>query len=274
MRFFVDSPAGDSQGGAGAAGRESGFSFTGSAPTVSLPIRQSGRPGRQICLSKWQALLVRRMQAAGPRPFRKRAPFNQEESVKSRMSLLILLASSAAACAPSAPAAAPAPRAAAVDADSPPPVLALLSERDRLSLTSAQVAALDSIARAWDVQNHKLARQMGALRTRGGLRLGLALTRPRAALAAVAENNRRAAYAVEQVLNQHQRQRLCQLQRAREGKVALRADKRGSGQAYADSRAMGRSLATSRSRRGEARRSWPWCSPASASSYASSQSDR
>lgn len=190
--------------------------------------------------------------------------------MKSRVLSLILLASSAAACAPSAPAAGPAPRGPAVDADAPPPVLALLSERERLSLTPAQVAAVDSIARAWDVQNHKLARRMGAFRTKSGLRLGLALTRPRAALAAVAENNRRAAQAVEQVLDPDQRRQLCRLQRAREGKVALRADKRGA-EMHAGTGVPGRSLAASRGRRGDARRSWPWCA-SPGSSYASSQS--
>lgn len=127
--------------------------------------------------------------------------------MKSRIWSVILLVSSAA-CAPSAPHTAPAPRRADV-----PPILSLLSERERLSLTSSQVIALDSVAREWDVANSRLTRRLRS--SRGIVPLPVAALRsdatsPRAALA---ENNRRAAAAVERILTPAQRGAVCEVRR-------------------------------------------------------------
>lgn len=144
--------------------------------------------------------------------------------MNARMSLLVaLLASSAAACAPSTPAAAPAPRTPEV-----PPVRALLSERERLSLTGEQVVALDSIARDWDATNTRLHRKLGAARGKRPAGIALAL-RPEAPTlrAALAENNQRALRAVEKVLSDGQRAALCGAPEAPRMRTAsLRAEPR------------------------------------------------
>jgi hypothetical protein len=179
---------------------------------------------------------------------------------------MILLAASAAACAPSAPAAAPAPtpapRVEPARADVPP-VLALLSERERLSLTAAQVAALDSIARQWDVANDKLHRRVGVARGNRPPAFALAL-RPGAkpALSAIAENNRRAAEAVRQVLTPEQRQAVCALPPSTRT-IASAGD---AGKAARLTRVLGlrtdvRASGASAARVGPSR-AWPWCQPA------------
>jgi hypothetical protein len=116
---------------------------------------------------------------------------------------LILLVSSAAACAPAARPAAPAPR-----ADDVPPVLSLVSERERLSLTPDQVVQLEAIARDWDKANTRLGRQRAA-----GSKLPVAalplLPEAGALRKAMAENNARAARSVEKVLTADQRAAAC-----------------------------------------------------------------
>jgi hypothetical protein len=149
---------------------------------------------------------------------------------------MILLVSSAAACVPSVPPAAPAPRSTRMDADVPP-ILALLSERERLSLTSSQVIALDSIAREWDAANAKLIRRNSFVRARRP-ELGFIAVRPDAGPSRAA-HNRRAAEAVERVLSPSQRQAACEPPR------------RSS--AGAPSRAAAR---------GPKRPAWPWCATA------------
>ena len=129
--------------------------------------------------------------------------------MKSRIWSVILLVSSAA-CAPSAPHTAPAPR--RPDADVPP-ILSLLSERERLSLTSSQVIALDSVAREWDAANSRLTRRHRS--SRGIVPIPVAALRSDATSprAAFAENNRRAAAAVEHILTPAQRGAVCEARR-------------------------------------------------------------
>lgn len=188
--------------------------------------------------------------------------------MKSRVLSMILLAASAAACAPSAPAVAPAPepapRAEPARADVPP-VLALLSERERLSLTAAQVAALDSIAREWDVANEKLHRRVGVARGNRPPSFALAL-RPGAkpALSAIADNNRRAAEAVRQVLTPEQRRAVCALPPSTRT-IAPASD---GGKAARLTRALGRRTeagvreSSASASRARTTRPWPWCQPA------------
>lgn len=165
--------------------------------------------------------------------------------MKSYLSMILLAAS--AACAPSAPEPGPAPRRAQLDADVPP-ILALLSDRERLSLTSPQVIALDSIAREWDVTNVKLNRRLGVAR---GKRPVTAALRPEASptRAAIAANNRRAAEAVEQLLTPAQREAACAMPRA----IGARAARHGGSASFA-----GRGTASAE-RRTALRPAWHWC---------------
>jgi hypothetical protein len=152
-----------------------------------------------------------------------------------------------AACAPSAPpASAPAPSAPA----DVPPVLALLDARERLALSSDQVVQLESIARDWEAANDTLSRRIGAVKGRGPRPLHLALGKhARLTREAVVENNRRAAQAVERVLQPGQRQTLCTTHRLqREAAVAVRAAKAGPG-ARTRAAHAGKTAA----------RDWPWC---------------
>jgi hypothetical protein len=191
--------------------------------------------------------LARRLQrarAAGRPP-----PFSLEEPVNSYLSVILLVAS-AAACAPSAPQPGPAPRRAQLDADVPP-ILALLSDRERLSLTSSQVIALDSIAREWDVNNVKLNRRLGVARGKRPVTMALnpAASPTRAALA---DNNRRAAEAVQQVLTPAQREAACAMPRA----VGTRASGRKGG---LKASFAGRGTARPESRPAAVRPAWHWC---------------
>lgn len=152
----------------------------------------------------------------------------------------VMLIAGAAACAPSTPAAGPAPVAEV------PPVRALLGEREPLALSAEQVAALDSISRRMDLANRSMSRRLIDLKTGlVPLRLGARTQPPPQTVA------QQTAQAVEKVLRPEQRARLCELQRERQGKSALRADKRSvEGRSH--------SFAGSGTRRGEAR-TWPWC---------------
>ncbi len=165
--------------------------------------------------------------------------------MKSYLSLILLVAS-AAACAPSAPQPGPAPRRAQLEADVPP-ILALLSDRERLGLASAQVMALDSIAREWDVTNVKLNRRLGVARGKRPVTLAL---HPEASptRAAIAANNRRAAEAVEQVLTPSQREAACAMPRA----IGARAARNGGPKASFAGRGPD-------PRRATVRPAWHWC---------------
>ena len=170
--------------------------------------------------------------------------------------LSVLLVCGVAACAPSAPFTRPGPEAEV------PPVRALLSERERLSLSPEQVVALDSISREMDVTQREVSRRFGIIKARLVPRLGSASHKPRDRMAA-AESP--AVEAVEKLLNPDQRQRLCAVQLARQSKVAVRGDKRaltGGGHSFAGSGA----------RRGDAR-TWPWCSSTASHAAATAQSD-
>lgn len=127
---------------------------------------------------------------------------------------LVILAALAAACVASAPAAGQ--QAAEPEGqDEVPPVLSLLGFRERLSLTSEQIGALDSIAHEWDVENERLTTRgtmvssglggttVSTVRTVGGSRKE------------AAANNLRAARAVEAVLTPEQRRLVCEMGSAR-----------------------------------------------------------
>ena len=173
--------------------------------------------------------------------------------MRSRVMSMILIAS-AAACAPSAPSSRPSP-----DADVPP-VRALLSERDRLSLSSDQVVALDSISRELDVTDRTVSGRLNLIKGGRVPRFGL-LGKRHQGRSETAARQSQAVQAVERLLRPDQRQRLCELARERMGKVALRQDKRAlAGDSYASS-----------ARQRTTQRAWPWCSQ-TRSTVAKSQS--
>lgn len=167
--------------------------------------------------------------------------FDREESVRSYAYPAILLA--LAACAPTA-ASSGSPSPGARDADVPP-VMSLLSERERLKLSSGQVEALESIAREWQATHDHLTREIGAVKGRGPSPVRLVLGKQaRLASAAIAENNARTAQAVAGVLNPAQRQVLCTVQRLESIRMAKMRD---DGEMSVIRRASTR------------HRDWPWC---------------
>lgn len=142
-----------------------------------------------------------------------------------------------------------------------PNVFALLGARQQLSLTGAQVTALDSIGRGWSTRNDSLQRQLG----RPGERTEVSLIRP--VLERMAANNHEANAAIEGVLNAEQRRIVCTLP------VAERPDRRGPdgpraiggspvspGGRMRPGRGPGGPRDTLPGMRG--RRGWPWCGAA------------
>jgi len=152
-----------------------------------------------------------------------------------------------------------------------PPVYALIGARERLSLTSAQVTALDSLGERLERQNRELRRQLEDRGFRPGSRPTQAqMEAARPVFEQIRQNNTRTMEAVGALLNEEQRQGACTLQR--EGREEGRGGRRGGGVREgggrggrqggrmgggmegrrpggmaADSMMMGRS------------RGWPWC---------------
>lgn len=121
-----------------------------------------------------------------------------------------------------------------------PSVAALLGERDRLELTSAQVASLDSLSRAWGSRQDSLARAARAAMDDESPPSGAALERARPIFQAITANNRGTAEAVGEVLDAGQREVACRLEaEQRETARAVRGRSRGA----------------------PARGGWPWCPP-------------
>ena len=133
----------------------------------------------------------------------------------------VVLVAAAVACVPPGGAEGPEPRAAGEELEAPP-ILSLLGERERLSLGPEQVVALDSIAREWTLENDRQTVRGGTTVSTG---VATTVSRGRPTVRnreAVAENNRRAARAVEAVLTPEQRRLVCDLQSARGGARASR----------------------------------------------------
>ena len=138
-----------------------------------------------------------------------------------------------------------------------PPIYALLGQREKLELTSAQVTALDSVGVWVDTANASLTMQLREMRGE---------IRPRPAVAGepqttgevqpiverIRANNRQAMEGVKAVLTPEQQAKTCELFRnprsdARDARAA-RANQRRPGMAR-DSLMVGRS------------RTWEWCDP-------------
>ena len=126
-----------------------------------------------------------------------------------RRGSLVLVATLAAVCVSAAPAAGQEARE-PEGQDEVPPVLSLLGHRERLSLTSEQIAALDSIAHVWDVENERLTtRGMMVSSGLGGASVSTVRSTG-ASRKEAAANNLRAARAVEAVLTSEQRRLVCE----------------------------------------------------------------
>lgn len=93
-----------------------------------------------------------------------------------------------------------------------PPILALMGQRERLALTSAQVVALDSIHRDWSAENERLTRRGTAISSGVG-GTSAAPTRVAPSGPEARANHRRAADAVERVLTVEQQLAVCDLHR-------------------------------------------------------------
>ncbi len=117
-----------------------------------------------------------------------------------------------AACSSSAP-----PPAATAAPQQPwvptPPVYALIGERQELSLTSAQVTALDSIGVALAASNQPALTQIQAMQPSGGFRRTSAadVERARPLIDSIRENNRRAQEGVRVLLTEQQRADVCKM---------------------------------------------------------------
>jgi hypothetical protein len=132
----------------------------------------------------------------------------------------------------------------------PPPIYALLGQRERLELTSEQIAALDSIGIWIDTANSAARATLGPALLDGGDPAnggpGRVIPRDSASLAArsvVVANNAAALNGVVAVLKEAQRARVCELFDPE--RVAVRAPERRR-----------RSVAPASGNR------WPWCAPA------------
>ncbi len=170
-----------------------------------------------------------------------------------------------------APADAPAPQAGApvlpegmITGGGGPNVFVLLGARQQLSLTSAQVTALDSIGRVWSVRNDSLQRQLRAPRER----TEIPVVRP--VLEQIAVNNDAANRMVQGVLSAEQQRIACTL-------PVVQTDRRGPAYATAPApgttRAGGRNGIGQRARRDTVstlrmRRGWSWCGAATAADSA------
>lgn len=159
-----------------------------------------------------------------------------------------------AACAPRRePVAAPTEVMEPIGSMQPPPVHALLGFRARLQLTSAQVAALDSIGQQVSTANGPLMDELREATAETSSPRGYGYRRrprqlddeERAALRKVRDNNRRAVEAVRTVLTAEQERTTCEIfDQDRPGTSAQ--PRTGQRRGMEGMRMVGR-------------RTWPWC---------------
>lgn len=160
---------------------------------------------------------------------------------------LPLLLLSACGAAPE-PADSPDSRIAGTSVQPAPPVRSLIGFRDRLSLTSEQVVALDSIATWLEEVNSSYRRVViGRTGERGETPVGPELL---AAVDSISANRREADRAVAELLSEEQRTAVCEL--------ARRAGGAGARPQGAGRREGGRTGAGD----GATRAGWSWCAAA------------
>jgi hypothetical protein len=125
-----------------------------------------------------------------------------------RFSVLVLLLSTVAACPAARTASHPGGENRAERAAQPPPILALLGQRDRLSLTSDQVVALDSIHQQWAAEDNRLMRR-GTVVSAGFGGTSATSSRTAASTPEARANHRWAAQAVQHLLDREQQLAVC-----------------------------------------------------------------
>jgi hypothetical protein len=149
-----------------------------------------------------------------------------------------------------------------------PPVYSLLGFRDRLSLTSEQVARLDSIGGWLDVANRRAQAELRTAssdRDRGQPRGGMfgrqapqRTPEELAVLDSLATNNRSAVESVRETLTEEQRERVCELVRPATEEGGRR---QGGGR---QQQSGGRDGQPGTMMMMGGRYIWPWCVPADA----------
>ena len=172
-----------------------------------------------------------------------------------------------AACGPSTPPPASTPsgsatRPAAMGPIQTPPVYALLGQREKLGLSSAQVTALDSIGMHIDRANAPLMSRLRELRGEYGGRRGA--PRPndeelQPTLEQLRTNNRQAMEGVRNVLTPQQRTTACEM--ARESSREAMRDRRGESAQRGGDRPYGarRGGMAADSALAWSRPVWTWC---------------
>jgi hypothetical protein len=130
-----------------------------------------------------------------------------------RFSLLILLLSTVAGCPASRAVSRPEGEDRAHRDALAPPISALLGQRDRLSLTSAQVVALDSIHQEWAARDGRLTRRGGSVISAGAGGTSVAPARVASSTPEARANHLRSAHAVQSVLNREQQLAVCEMYR-------------------------------------------------------------
>jgi len=149
-----------------------------------------------------------------------------------------------------------------------PPVYSLLGFRDRLSLTSEQVARLDSIGGWLDSANRRTQAELRAAaedrgQSRGGMFGRQAPQRTPeelAALDSLAMNNRAAVESVRETLTEEQRERVCELVRPAADEGGRRQGRRRQQESSSRDGQPGMMMG--------GRYIWPWCAPADAAATA------
>lgn len=177
------------------------------------------------------------------------APAGEEEPVKNVRWLVVGVLMLAACGAP--PPVPPTAAEPAVAPLQPPPVFALIGQRETLELTSEQISALDSIGRWNSSANETVTRDPRVRDMRPGDPAVDSVTR------VIRQNNLQAARGVETLLSDEQRRQVCEMFQP-EGRRDGRAAPRG---------AQGRPRTGAQGRAGrpgmmEDRQLsvWPWCS--------------
>lgn len=188
--------------------------------------------------------------------------------IKKHLAGFGILALAACGTSPAPPPSAPAgsaARAAVAGPIQPPPVFALIGQREKLGLTSAQVTALDSIGVHIDRANAPLMSRLRELRGEYGGRRNA--PRPdseelQPTLEQLRRNNQQAMEGVRNVLTAPQRTTACEM--AREADREAMRDRRGqSAQRDRQPRGMRGAMAADSALTWNRPPTWSWCaSPA------------
>jgi hypothetical protein len=144
-----------------------------------------------------------------------------------------------------------------------PSIRGLIGERQRMSLTGAQVTTLDSIAIRLSAANDSLRRSLRETSERERPRVaGERWEQARPVLETIAQNNRNAGLLVQSVLNDNQRRIACEIYAEDREEARRRAPVRPARPGrYRLGGGARPSAADSLQAAGLRARGWPWCPP-------------